>query len=312
MRSPFCLVAGLSLVLVIVLCIAFNCATLSPWTDIVDVPKHEQGSLATYVSAIENDLVSSGYQTPNAEDVTRIKVVASELLTAIGSGTMTEFRKASYYASDLRYEIVKYTDVDHGTIHYILRERQDGERGYGIFIFNSLQRSQVIVEAPHPQTDLYTGSLSIRVYADSDARAFLMATARTDASPSADVSHEPSSFFEAVHEVLVSAESIVIQVHGFSLAEHPEYPDVVISSGTTETTAQTRELGEAFSARGFSVGIFEGLQWSDLSGRRSVQGRQVGLAGGAFIHIELELAMRTENADLTASIISNFVAAQPP
>jgi len=124
----------------------------------VNLPKHEQGSLATYVSAIENNLISSGYETPNAEDVTRIKVVASELLTAITSGTMTEFRNASCHASDLRYKIVKYTDVDHGTIHYILRERQESERGYGIFIFNSLQRSRVIVEAPHPQTVGFCGS----------------------------------------------------------------------------------------------------------------------------------------------------------
>mgnify|MGYP001104887033 CR=1 FL=1 len=311
-KSSFCFLAASGVLAVLVLYIALNCGAIWPWADAVNVPRHEQGSLVSYVSTIENSLVSSGYQAPNAGDVARIKLVTSELLRAIASGTMAEFRNASYHASDLQYEMVRYTDVDHGTTHYILRERQDGRRGYGIFIFNSVQRSRVIVEAPHPQTDLYTGSVSIRVYADSNARAFLMATARTDAGPNADVSHEPSTFFEAVHEALVSAESIVIQLHGFSLAGHPSYPDVVISSGTTAKTPQIQELGKAFTARGFSVGIFDGHQWSDLSGTQNVQGRQVSLVGGTFIHIELELVMRTKNGDLTANTISSFVAAQSP
>jgi len=266
------------------------------------------GSLVSYISSFESAVLSSGYVAPTEGEIQLIRKAASMLVAALSSHDPDSFSTALVYASRVKYEVVNYTDIDSGSYHYVLREKSSRVRGYGIFIFNPVQSSNVIVEVPHPGTDVQTGAVGIRAYSDSRPRAFLMAGARRDAGTQADVAHNVKSFFQAVHETLVSIKSTIVQVHGFSQLNREGYPEVVISTGSAMVSSWAQGLREAFVSVGFDAGVYDGSSWEDLAGTTNAQGKHVNLIGASFLHVELSLKLRTESQALTVDALTSFVA----
>jgi len=294
---------------ILLLGLLLPCATVIAFsgTNSTRVPV-ANGPLVSYISSFENTVLSSGYVAPTEGEIQLIRKAASMLVAGLSSHDPDSFSTAIVYASRVRYEVVNYTDTDSESYHYVLREKSSRVRGYGIFIFNPVQSSNVIVEVPHPGTDVQTGTVGIRIYSDSRPRAFLMAGARRDAGAQADVARNVKSFFEAVHETLVSSKSIVVQVHGFSQSNRVGYPEVVISTGSAIVSSWAQALRNAFVSVGFEVGIYDGSSWDDLAGTTNVQGKYVNLIGASFLHVELSLKLRTENQPLTVDALTSFVS----
>jgi hypothetical protein len=202
-----------------------------------------------------------------------------------------------------------------------LRELKPIQRGWGLYALRINPSNNIIIEAPHPLFDRGTPQIALAFYRALDAKALLVgggAHRYANLGIAADVAHNPVTIFHTLHLVLTHSEHpLVLQVHGFSAAKHPHYPQIILNSNYGSSPAELNRLADAFAAEGLRVGICVGQQWKDLCGRTNVQ--LSSMKQGVFIHIELVDSLRHKNkAWLNAITRLNLIsevtqdAIQPP
>jgi hypothetical protein len=155
----------------------------------------------------------------------------------------------------------------------VLQERRsrsrDGveryRRAWGLYVIATRTRAPVLtVEVPHPCRstercgevggDRRTHTMAVTTFERADAKYLFVAGTDRGATAvgcpqrpcSADVAHEASSMFEAVHEIAlvptlpVPAAARVFQPHGFVTTSHPaSCQEVVVSAGIAQDTPST-------------------------------------------------------------------------
>lgn len=227
--------------------------------------------------------------------------VFASLMTNIEAGHSL---KAAQLASRQGYELLRYTDRgDHNAQSFLLREIKPIQRGWGLYVVRINPSNNIIIEAPHPLFDRGTSQMALAFYRALDARALLIAGAHRNANLgiTADVAHNPINIFHTMHLVLTYAGNpLVLQIHGFSTAKHPHYPQVILNSNQGSSSAELNSLAEALSAEGFQVGICQADRWKDLCGRTNVQ--LSSMKQGVFIHMELAEPLRDKNKAVLSAI----------
>jgi hypothetical protein len=167
---------------------------------------------------------------------------------------------------------------------------------------------QVLVEIPHPHSDLRTERVGLGVLERLDGALLLQAGAHRHAgAPTgarrrhdfpADVSHRPDSVFARLAAGIVAARGTPqVQVHG---CKDRRGLDVVATSGSApgsalldEVTRRLRDAGERVCGAGDPGS--EGLV-----GTFNVQGRLAARLGTPFVHLELSRSLRRDRARLAA------------
>ncbi|MEK9149261.1 MAG: DUF11 domain-containing protein, partial [Candidatus Desantisbacteria bacterium] len=107
-----------------------------------------------------------------------------------------------------------------------------------------------------------------------------------------DMAHIASSIFEAVHETVSTTTSHIIQPHGFSITNHPGYPDCVLSRGAIPVSSVIYDLSANLNAEGFTTGIYDGATYTDLAATTNIQGQYTNAIASSFIHMEETLDVR--------------------
>jgi len=205
------------------------------------------------------------------------------------------------------YDLVSFLDLGSSVWHLMLRERTPCGHCWGLYVFSrSLTARDVVVQAPHPLFDALTPEMAIEAYARMDAREFFMAGthryANGPGSAVSDMARNPNSVFQRMHEALTGPQTQVFQYHGFSLRNHPGYPNVVLSNGSPNPQPELFLLKAAIEARGETVGIFDGRDWGELGATINPQGRYTRSIGGRFFHMEHEFAIRSDPARRAAMV----------
>jgi hypothetical protein len=161
--------------------------------------------------------------------------------------------------------------------------------------------SSFVVQAPHTFYDEGTLPLACELFQRAEARAlFINTTHRYKSAPEgaghdhpADVAHAPDSLFLAMTEGLVAAipKVDVIQVHGFQ--DRETSARAVVSAGErrhgSALVAKAREALEAVV--GPRVLAFP-EDSTELGATTNVEGMVVRRAGGRFLHVEMDAALR--------------------
>ena len=275
-----------------------------------------EGKLRNQISRLEKDMPranSEGFVIPTDEQ----KQAFFAIVSSLGSGKLEEALSASAANG---YELLWYTDQnDNNAVDYVLREIDPAKNGWGLYIFRAGATSNVIIEAPHPIYDEGTPDLAADVFRALDARALLVAGAHRDANRdgSADVSDQPQTIFQAVHEaeieqsMMATGSAIVLQIHGFRSSKHPAYPQVIISyehgndTNPIELVEGQQLAGKivnALNANGVKAGLCNGKTWRDLCGSTNIQA--VLMTRGVFIHIELDETIRAKDKKFIEALIS--------
>ncbi len=243
---------------------------------------------------------SEGFITPSFYEMERFRDVISSILDS-------NYTAADSMAQQLQYRLYEWYDTgNNDRRYYVLKEpaaENDGGvvLGWGTFIFHPEGEEQVIIEVPHPYWDTNTWRVGFKAYQRLRSRFFLMAGTHRYAngqSPApADVAHNTQNMFHVVHQKLSPCSAHALQVHGFSRSGHPGYPDVVLSNGSSVPPAVIDSLAQAIGAQGFSTGIYDGINWSDLGATTNTQGQYSRNNGYSFIHMELEYFIRTSSVE---------------
>ena len=226
-----------------------------------------------------------------------------------------DVKAAAKGATDVGYEVVRFTDSDTKREYLVLREDLDAVktiRGWGSYIINPASKTSAIVEVPHPKADLHTPEVGGVVFAACEAKGFLLAGTHRE---KADVPDLVDSVFHQVHTAWVgpAAQVSAWQIHGFASAKHafPRGAKVVASSGDGALAPEVAQLDAALEERGLPSYVFNDLPadtsankelnegvpgetFSSLAASKNEQGRHSRSLGGSFVHIELAEGVRAD------------------
>jgi hypothetical protein len=296
--------------------------------------KNETGRLAKLIS----ELASSAYvlAEPAVDDRPYIDPSAAlhdfrHVAAALMYGDVDAAARA---AKKLDYEVVKFTDSQTERDYYVLREDLEAVktlRGWGSYIVNRDSRVEALVEVPHPMADVHTPEIGGLLFAECQAKGFLLAGAHRE---KADVPDLVDSIFHQVHAAWVGpfARVTAWQIHGFSSTNHdfPRGAQVVASTGDGEIVPEVAALDSVLEQRGLVSYVFNelpatadknrelnggvpGVTFTSLAGAKNEQGRLSRSLGGSFVHIELEGNVRASAANrrLAASAIAAVIAKSP-
>lgn len=220
--------------------------------------------------------------------------------------------------------------------------------GWGLYLASE-RPSLVVVEVPHPRFDRRSEDIGVAV-ARRTGGTFLLAGAHRHANGDldddrcaevarcADMSHQPASVFQAVHDVTINPPECreasarcrgfaVVQPHGFATRLHRGIGDIAISDGTSDPMAPGSlidrlavDLERAsfdvcrFEAPGDCAGVEEdGAPGTSLGATRNVQGisAREAVPAAAFIHVEVSKEVRDKpTGDLSRRRVGEILGAR--
>ncbi len=282
----------------------------------------ETGNIEDYIATkISNSPGSSGddYIIPTNNDLSVWNTVIDAILAEnIGIARIN--------ATSLNYQITEFTDtsLSPNQIFYVLEEKSSQTNYWGTFVFSKTPiRDNLVIQAPHSKYDTNTGKEAVHCFKNLVAKAlFINGTHRCNNSDSSscsgttsacgstaafrvsDLAHNTISIFQKTTENVFNtvANSVFIQLHGFSKKSTDPY--VIISNGTrvTPTTDYASQLKEALFAVDnnltFKLAHID-TGWTRLIGFTNTQGRLINnsadycstsatTTSGRFIHVEQE------------------------
>lgn len=162
---------------------------------------------------------------PTADQETNFRAMVSAFLA-------DDYGMAADFGNSIAYDVVEFSDTDTQpiTIHYLLvgqqKLNQTAFLGWGIYAKNPNGRD-LLIEAPHPRTDLHTESQAIELYLEASAGLLSIAGTRRDSStelsscsgnfPKSDAAHHTLHPFQYFHEEVNDASdaTVFLQLHGF-------------------------------------------------------------------------------------------------
>jgi hypothetical protein len=237
-------------------------------------------------------------------------------------------------ATELGYDVVVLSNQ--GGTYYGLQEAAlvSARKGWGSFFLRQDATNNALVEVAHPLADINTTGISAHVFAESQARGFLLAGAHRNANGvgTADVAHLDETIFHEAHQSFAADASdlSVWQVHGFNIDLHSQLPrdtDAILSSGIGSVTELVLGLDRNIDAlegdwKSYSFNTLEdddllnvatnedlsGSLFSALGGTTNVQRQHTTSIGGEFVHIELEQSFRIDGGESTRRLISQTIA----
>lgn len=270
--------------------------------------KYESGDLGAEIDSFvermpESD--SEAYDKPTSSQ----RETMAEAFEAIEAG---ELSQAASLVNPLEYDVVQYEDTATGRTYTMLSERRraDGSwaHAWGLYIFSPESTSNSIIEVVHPLSDLRSEKVGLETFRKADARYLFVSGAhrRANTEEMADVAHAGTSIFERLHRVALESATVVFQPHGFSKEEHPEYGEMVISSGTDNPSPLAENLHHALREMGFDARLYEGEAYSELGATTNVQGVSTRTTGVDFLHLEVTRAIRED--ERSRELLTNMVA----
>lgn len=179
-----------------------------------------------------------------------------------------------------------------------LQELPTAKYGRGFFAVNRRSGKNWLLQAPHADSDLYTGKIASRLFLDGAFKAAQWNTVKRDIS---DMAHTPNTYWQAF--TLAFAEQYpdgkIIQIHGFDQAVRKsaagETSDMILSAGHEQTPLWIQQtavcLKNAFPTR---VSLYP-VDIQELGGTTNVQGQLLrSLKHEGFLHIEMSKTLREE------------------
>ncbi len=244
---------------------------------------------------------SGGYVVPTLEEEEAFRAAARALLAGDAATAERALRPLAG-----AFEVLDILDSAGGGRYLGIAEVPGAAtgllpRGWGLFLFAQLPaRGRLVIEAPHPLADRESEMDAAVAASRLRPAAFLLAGAHryADPKPLSDVAHASHLVFQAVHEVALAPDRVAVQIHGFSLATHPGYPDLLLSTGRATPTPDSAAICDRVNQGGVFCVLFDGTAYTDLGAVTNVQGNYAAaaLGDGHFLHFELADVARADPA----------------
>lgn len=231
---------------------------------------------------------------------------AAQLRTGAALARRGELAGAARALAPLGFRVVEYRDrATNRTLVVLSQGRREWResRAWGFYVLDPGGAARLAIEAPHPLADIKSERVAVAVFRRARAGALLVAGVHRYAVPKppgahalADAAHQPRSAFHAVHLALrARGVTTALQPHGFEASATASL-DAIVSSGTAVPRAAARRVHERLALARFASCLYRAPACDQLGGTTNVQGRDMRAAGGAFVHVELALRVRSSAA----------------
>jgi hypothetical protein len=169
-----------------------------------------------------------------------------------------------------------------------------GERAWGWYLVDLSAPVSLVVEVPHPNSDLRTEEIGLALYQAVPGSVLLVAgTHRRVDDDAGDVAHRTDSMFHAVARDLAGRGLPQIQLHGFHDDNLPD-TDVVISPGAGDAGEDVRRIADRLDDADFRVCRAWRRDCGRLEGKTNEQGRDAARRGTPFAHVEISRGVRDD------------------
>ncbi len=187
---------------------------------------HQEGNLEHYLKAIDyGKRADQSWTKPSAKFLQTFADVFEAFLDS-------NYKRAHRLGKKIGYQVIEFVDNGHSPVetHYMLQEKtligSPSYKGAGIFVTKTAGKP-IAIEAPHPQSDLYTELQAIELYIRSPSRFLFIAGSRRNSSTSSsacsgnyfasDAVHNTMHTYFVAHKQLAefNPETLFLQLHGF-------------------------------------------------------------------------------------------------
>lgn len=186
-----------------------------------------------------------------------------------------------------------------------LQELPTARHGRGFFAINTRAAHNWLLQAPHGDSDLYTGKIASRLFFEGGFKAAQWNTVKRDIS---DMAHTPNTYWQAFTQAFAQQypDGKIIQLHGFEQGSRKtatgEASDMILSAGHSLPPQWLQQtfvcLKNAFPMR---VSLYQ-FDVKELGGTTNVQGQLLrSLGHDGFLHIEMSKTMRRQLLDNVTS-----------
>jgi len=223
--------------------------------------------------------------------------------------------------------VASFMDAERGKSYCVLLEVGDADgdgrvdRGWGTFIVDARASREVSHQAPHPLSDANTEIQAVELFAETDARSFLLcgahrkanaARACDDSFQEADCAHDTGTPFFAISRAIAAfygeREHTQIQWHGMGASSCEGVVAHVsegLESGLVSGSGAVELIGDAMIENETWNVTIAGVGDCDLNATSNVEGRalngvedvnactaEASAASGAFVHVEQKAEAR--------------------
>jgi hypothetical protein len=193
-------------------------------------------------------------------------------------------------------ESLGWEKLQFGDGHNTVGIRDKRRRGWGAFFYRFKTPSKLVIQTPHTFFDLRTGSIGLKMFLESDAKALIWNTVHRKI---VDMSHSPKTilqtFVKTVNQVYSSV--VMLQLHGFSpakrLAQGREVFDFIISECDKEPSPRLALIGECLESKfpKMKVGVY-GHSAHYLGGETNLQNHYIRRSFAPIFFVHLEMSSR--------------------
>ncbi|MEU9002835.1 hypothetical protein [Streptomyces sp. NPDC048551] len=245
---------------------------------------------------------SGGYRLPTSAERQALTRGVALLLDGDQDGARVQLAAVGYTLATVTDSVSgrRYAEVADG-----ISESGPGNRGWGRVYVDLDHAPRWSVQVPHPIADAHTEVLGARVLRGAPGGVLVLAGAHRTAGKdgAADMAHRTDSVFHGVISELMRRHMPGIQLHGFANESFPGH-DAVVSTGVGgQATADARQLTAALRGDGLNV-CTAYSEKCKLSGTENEQGQVAAGDGIRFLHLELNRAVRGDDARLDSTAAS--------
>lgn len=236
------------------------------------------------------------YMAPDADELQQAEAL---FLRCFSDCTAPEVRQGW---QALGFDLI---EVDKGgeTV-VVIREKEGARSGRGFYLLRPQSASTTALQAPHSFKDLHTRDILLHLLDSGDFRAAAWNSVprnhlRNGMSVDADMAHLQESYFLAFGRAFAHRFSggKLVQLHGFAQSKRRTAmgatAEVIISSGSRQTTATVREMGGCLKDAGFGNVRIYPLEARELGATTNSSGKALRFMGyEGFVHIEMSAPFR--------------------
>ncbi|EME58629.1 hypothetical protein [Amycolatopsis decaplanina] len=209
---------------------------------------------------------------------------------------------------ELGFSIQDGVDSATGRRYTLVMNEPGTDRAWGLYLIDRSAPPSIVVEIPHPNSDLRTEQMGLSYFRMVPGAVLLMAGAHRRAGTQADVAHRENSMFHAIATELAERGYGQIQFHGFHDSSQPG-KDIVLSAGAARVDDTAWRMADRLTVAGFTLCHAWAESCRGLEGNANVQGKMAAANGTAFMHIEVSSTIRADERSREA-VVRALVAAR--
>lgn len=220
------------------------------------------------------------YVSPSQEDLEKAKKLFYTL-----------FSSKNFKIDDAAWNSLGFESEKIGSF-LIIKEKESNQTGKGVYIFNTLKPSQIIIEAPHRPSDLHTGTIAVQLM----EKGWFLATAlNTVHRKKANFTREVMTYFNAFTEAFGEAypQGNIIQLHGFDGEKHDLSTDLIFSATLLSPPPLFYHYGECLKKLPLKISLFP-KDIETLGGTKNINALKFYKTHneGLFLHLEMDINLR--------------------